>query len=525
MQTAALPANEDERIAELRGLDLLDTPAEDRFDRITRTAARLFDVPIALVSLVDSCRQWFKSRQGLDACETERDISFCGHAIHAGDILLVPDAHQDPRFADNPLVTGPPFVRFYAGAPLTTGGGYRVGTLCVIDVRPRVFSSSDLRALRDLADWVQDEFSRTRTGKVIGLAHEQEALLRAIMNTVVDGIITIDERGTVESINPAAVNLFGHPPEDVIGKNVNILMPEPYHREHDGYLARFLETRAPRVIGMGREVVGKRRDGSTFPMDLAVSETVVSGRRFFTGIVRDITERKQAERMKDEFVSTVSHELRTPLTSILGSLGLIAGEVGGPLAPQVRQLVDIARSNSERLVRLINDILDMEKIKSGMMQFEFRVQPILPLVKKAIEDNLGYADQHQVGIELISAADDSQARVDDDRLIQIITNFLSNAAKFSPAGGVVKLALTRENESLRIAVSNQGTPISEEFRQRIFQKFSQADSSDTRQKGGTGLGLAISKSLVESMGGGIGFSSTELETCFWITLPEAKPEP
>jgi len=319
MLAPTLPPDEDDRLAALRSLELLDSPPEERFDRITRIAQRLFEVPIALVSLVDQCRQWFKSAQGLGATETGRDISFCGHAIHAGDVFVVENALLDPRFADNPLVTGPPGIRFYAGAPLATAGGFRVGTLCLIDRKERIFSTADRRALRDLADWVQDELRRRNEERYKRIGHEQEALLRAILNTVVDGIITIDERGTVESFNPGAARIFGYPPEEVIGHNINRLMPEPYRGGHDGYLAHFLETRSPRVIGMGREVTGQRKDGATFPMELAVSETVVAGRRFFTGLVRDVSVRKAAEQELRETTTDLTRQAAKRSASSCGT--------------------------------------------------------------------------------------------------------------------------------------------------------------------------------------------------------------
>lgn len=152
----ALPVDESERVAMLRDLGLLDTPPEERFDRVTRLAAALFDVPIALVSLVDSNRQWFKSRQGLEAVQTERTVSFCGHAILRPETLVVTDTLTDPRFADNPLVTGPPHIRFYAGRPIAMPGGKRAGTLCIIDRRPRTFDAAALARLNDLACIVED---------------------------------------------------------------------------------------------------------------------------------------------------------------------------------------------------------------------------------------------------------------------------------------------------------------------------------------------------------------------------------
>src|SRR5215212_10891180 len=172
MIVPALPTDEAERLAALRRLEILDTPSEERFDRITRLARHAFGVPIALVSLIDANRQWFKSCQGLDASETPRGISFCGHAILAADALVIPDAADDPRFADNPLVTGPPGIRFYAGQPLSSVDGFRLGTLCIIDRHPRELSDVDRQALRDLAALVEAELNALQLNQALAIQQE-----------------------------------------------------------------------------------------------------------------------------------------------------------------------------------------------------------------------------------------------------------------------------------------------------------------------------------------------------------------
>ncbi|HJV27491.1 MAG TPA: PAS domain S-box protein [Aromatoleum sp.] len=526
MQVPPIPPDESLRLEALRALDLLDTPPEERFDRITRIARRLFDIPITLVTLIDQDRQWFKSRQGLDVTETSRDISFCGHAILTPEIFEVCDAADDPRFADNPLVTGPPNIRFYAAAPLSSLDGHRVGTLCLIGRSPRRLDAEERSLLRDLGNLVQEEFGRTRLEEAVDALRSHEERLRAIVNTANDGIITIDESGLVESFNPAAAAIFGYEPAEVIGRNVSMLMPEPYRSEHDGYIRRLITTRVPHVIGTGREVVGRRKDGTKFPMDLSVSESVLRDRRFFTGIVRDISARKEAERIKKEFISTISHELRTPLTSIRGSLGLIAGGAAGPLPPQAAKLLDVASRNSERLVRLINDILDIDKVESGKMSFILGAQPLLPLIRQAIEANRAYAEELGVKIELTGDPADASVYADPDRLAQVLANLLSNAAKFSPPGSAVEVSLERRNGSARVSVRDRGPGVPDAFRERIFEKFSQADASDTRQKGGSGLGLAITRSLIEGMGGRVGYDSSSSGACFWFelgALPDNEP--
>lgn len=239
---------------------------------------------------------------------------------------------------------------------------------------------------------------------------------------------------------------------------------------------------------------------------------------------RDVTDQKRTAQLKDEFISTVSHELRTPLTSIRGSLGLIAAGVAGDLPPKAANLVKIAHTNSERLVHLINDILDMEKIESGKMSFQLRQMPVRPLLEQAIAASSSYMSDKNVRIVLVDDAPRAEADVDPDRLHQVLANLLSNAIKFSLADGTVTVKLARQAKGrLRLSVSDRGNGIPEEFRSRIFGKFEQADASSTRAKGGTGLGLSIVKSIVEKLGGVVSFDTEQGKgTTFHIELPEAR---
>ncbi|MBU0723619.1 MAG: PAS-domain containing protein [Alphaproteobacteria bacterium] len=349
---------------------------------------------------------------------------------------------------------------------------------------------------------------------------DRETRLRAVIDNVPVGIITINESGSIESFNRQSEQIFGYAAEDVMRRNVNILMPEPDHTRHDGYLASYRKTGIARIIGQNREVTALRANGETFPMDLAISEMWLGERRLFVGMVRDITERKQMERLKNEFVSTVSHELRTPLTSISGSLGLIMGGIAGDISAKAKHLIGIAHSNSERLIRLINDILDIEKIESGKMVFIMAPQPLVPLVEQSIEANRAYAEKYGTSFVLQEDIGDAQVKGDPDRLIQVFTNLLSNAAKYSPAGTPVEVSAVPGPLGLRIAIRDYGSGIPEEFKNRIFQKFAQADGSDTKQKGGTGLGLSIVKNIVESHGGQVDFESEiGSGTTFFVDLP------
>lgn len=256
---------------------------------------------------------------------------------------------------------------------------------------------------------------------------------------------------------------------------------------------------------------------------LSWRSTALPDRGLVFAVARDINERKKVEQMKADFISVVSHELRTPLTSIRGSLGLIAGGVVGELPEKVRSLVEIAAKNSERLVRLINDILDVEKIESGQVGFRLVPQELMPLIEQALESNQAYAQPFHIELCLLEAVPGVRVRVDADRIQQVLANLLSNAAKFSPRGGTVDVRVTRWEQGVRVAVVDHGKGIPDEFQPRVFEKFAQADASSSRQKGGTGLGLSISRAIIERHGGQMGFSTAPGEgTTFWFDLPEWK---
>lgn len=352
---------------------------------------------------------------------------------------------------------------------------------------------------------------------------DREGRVRAIVETVLDGIITIDAHGTVETFNPAAEIIFGYSADQVVGRNVKILTPAPYHAEHDGYLENYLATGEAKVIGIGREVVGRRQDGSLFPMELAVSEMEVAGQRMFTGIVRDITERKEAERIKKEFISTISHELRTPLTAIWGSLGLITGGACGPIVDEVKQMLEMAENNTARLIGLVNDILDIEKLQSGGLHFQIERMSLSGLVHESIKVNQPYASLQNVVVVSSEVVPDAVVDGDYHRLSQVMSNLISNAVKFSPDGETVDVSILEIEDGYRVQIADNGPGIPVEFQDHIFDRFSQADSSDSRERGGTGLGLSISAAIIEKHDGEIGFETEPGNgATFYFDLPLAR---
>lgn len=394
-------------------------------------------------------------------------------------------------------------------------GQRKDGTIFPIDLAVNEMHVGGIKmftgVVRDISERVEAENSRK----------DIESRNKAILETVVDGIITIDEFGIIETVNPATRNIFGYSKVEMVGQNVKMLMPNPYKDEHDAYLKHHHETGEKGVIGIGREVEGQRKDGSIFPLELAVSEMIINGEKHFTGIIRDITERKLADKLKEEFISTVSHELRTPLTSIRGSIGLLTGGLAGELSDKAKQLLAIAHNNTERLLMLINDILDLSKIESGQMNFHFKEIEVLPFLKEAIESNHGYAEQYGVEFILECSVNGTKLQADANRLMQVMNNLMSNAAKFAPKGDKIKISAARHHQQIRISVTDHGCGIPKELEGRIFDKFTQADSSDTRQVGGTGLGLNISKAMVEKHNGRISFvSEVGVGSTFFFDIPE-----
>lgn len=347
-----------------------------------------------------------------------------------------------------------------------------------------------------------------------------EARLRSLFDLSPFGILLSDYiSGEILELNDRLITLSGYTKDELLRLDQWEITPKDYETQE--LIQRSHLIRTGRYGPYEKEFF--RKDGSRYPVLLnGVLIQEPNGRKLVWSIVEDISDRKRMDKMKSEFISTVSHELRTPLTAISGAIGLLANHLKDGLPEPMKNILRIAQSNSQRLGRLINDLLDIEKISNGKMDFNFQPHAILPIIEQAIEMNKPYAFEYDVDLYLSKDSVDGEIMIDPSRLQQVLANLLSNAIKFSPKGGRVRLAiLNGPNDTVRITVSDQGPGIPDSFRNRIFQKFSQADSSDTRAKGGTGLGLAITKELVKKMGGSVDFDSTEGSgSTFWIDLPK-----
>ncbi|MBC3882449.1 PAS domain S-box protein [Undibacterium sp. LX40W] len=345
--------------------------------------------------------------------------------------------------------------------------------------------------------------------------------MQAILQNAADAILTTDKNWVIESCNRAGLEIFAWTAEGMKGKVFTKLCVDNLSER----LAQGIA--APDFIEKGHtemEVQLMRADGSPFIAELSLSGFADAGQRKFILIVRDVTEQRRVEKLKTQFVSTVSHELRTPLTAIRGGLGLMVGGATGELPAAAAKLGQIALNNAERLARLINDLLDMQKIEANMMDFNYQTVPASQLLSDVIESNQPFAQKLGVHLALENGVADCAIRVDVDRFAQVMANLMSNACKYSPKGESVILRASHPTQSaLLIEVVDHGPGIPLDFSERIFQKFSQADASDTRAKDGTGLGLAIAKEMVEKMEGKIGFYGNPLGgTIFFVEFPVQK---
>lgn len=360
------------------------------------------------------------------------------------------------------------------------------------------------------------------------------SLQRAIIDSADFAIISTDANGEIQTFNRRAERMFGCRAAEIVGLGTPISFFDADEiQEYAEELAKgfgaglgkgidvlFAKARAGLVEE--RDFTLQRKSGHTFPAHISIGALRNEADEIyaFLFVARDITVERRVENMKNEFISTVSHELRTPMTSIRGSLGLIAGGLAGEIPGEAKTLIDMAIASTDRLVRLVNDILDIEKIDSGKMDFKYKDVEAMPLIEQAIRTNRAFAEKHNVTYRFSTPIPNVKIKVDVDRFAQILDNLLSNAAKYTVEGDEIDVKMSHTDKILRVSVTDHGKGIPDSFKSKVFSKFMQANSSDKRKKAGTGLGLAICKALVVNQGGSINFASEEGKgTTFFFEFP------
>ncbi len=339
-----------------------------------------------------------------------------------------------------------------------------------------------------------------------------------VLETMGECLVVTRRNGTITLVNNAVCGLAGASEEELVGRHCGELFRAP-----KGY-ASLLHALNPEGSVHGLETELLSSTGEEFPVMVSIAEMDESPGRSgrYVIVAADISERLRTERQKEEFITMIHHEVRTPLTAVRGAIGLLDGGVAGDLGERGRELVANALRNSKRMERLVNDILVSRKLDFGHMTFHLEEMELMPLVDQAIEATASYGDQHEVRFDLDETAPGARIEVDPDRFIQVLTNVLSNAVRFSSAGDVVKVRVNRHDGYLRVAVADRGPGIPEKFRDQVFEPFARADEADWRNKSGTGLGMSISKAIIEELGGAISFD-TEVGggTTFRVDIPES----
>ncbi len=338
---------------------------------------------------------------------------------------------------------------------------------------------------------------------------------QTIIDTATDAYFLHDLDGRFIDVNQEACRSLGYTRDELLSMSVSDVSTPSTQMPTENLLQELAKRKNIR-----NERIYQSKDGRTFPVEVSIGLVEFNNEKLFSVSARDITERQRIDNMKNEFISTVSHELRTPLTSIRGSLGLISGGAVGELPEQAKEMLKLASNNTERLLLLINDILDIQKIESGLLSCTKSAVDIMRSLDKSLIDNSIYAEQFGVELVITNRVDNAIVDADQGRLSQILTNLLSNAIKFSKIGGTVEIGLIKQADNYIISVTDHGCGIPEEFYGKLYEKFTQSDSSDTREKGGTGLGLSITKLLVEMHNGRIEFTSKEGKgTTFFVYFP------
>jgi two-component system, cell cycle sensor histidine kinase and response regulator CckA len=535
---AGNPAAEEKRLEALYRYQILDTPEEAAFDRITELAARMFQVPIAVISFVDRERQWFKSHFGLNIAMTPRHGSFCGQAILSDQVMVVNDASKDERFRQSPMVVGSCKIRFYAGAPLITPEGLRIGTLAIMDTRPRAaLSEEESASLADLAMVAMHELNRElellRTRAMSGSLGEGEAKFRALMESASQAIVGVSHKGLIELVNHKVEELFGYKREELIGQELEILLPGALWEAHARHRKDFFAHPRARPMGIGLNLAGKRKNGQEFPVEISLNYVEVGGHALAIGFITDIGERvrleqqlRQAQKMEavGQLAGGVAHDFNNLLTVIQGysSMALEGLKLDGTLREPLEEIQKAAVS-AAALTRQLLAFSRRQVIQPKVLNLNVVIRQMERMLRRVIREDIDLIPALGEGLDDI--------RADPGLVEQIIMNLTVNARDAMPEGGklileTANLFLDKEyvgghlsakvGPHVMLAVTDTGMGMSPEVQARIFEPF-----FTTKPQGrGTGLGLATVYGIVQQMEGSIWvYSEVGKGTTFKILFP------
>jgi len=560
-------ANEVDRRGWLRALGVLDNPPAERFNCLARAAQLAFDVPLAMVSLIDGDRLWFKACAGADGAEAGNGLTFCRHALLGQEAMVVEKPETDPRFCENPMVVGASqdelvgksFAQFFDGETEFRGCAQCIGIMpsrrqsdaccdgeicdpsadgVLRDVRGRRADGTSFPmevAWAELLPGTDEGFIATMCYLTEQRAadealHQSETLHRSLFSALAAGVIVIDQQGRITAANELATQILGLRSEElqqIRGKPEHWLMVDSDGNELSAAELPYARTLANGVPMSDTRIGIDRGDGQMIWINTntqALRRSAAERPYAVVASFTDVTEKVRIQSMKDEFVSLISHELRTPLTSVRGALGLLASGSIGEFSPQADKMLHIALTNADRLIRLVNSMLDIERLESGKVELVCHPVDLADIVTEVVESMQPLADGQQ--LTLVADVEPIEVEVDADAIIQTLTNLIGNAIKFSEPGQTIGVIASNVPEGAMVAVEDAGRGIPADQLEKVFGRFQQVDASDSRDKGGTGLGLAISRTIVHRHGGRIWVESKLGEgSRFIFTLPSEGTPP
>lgn len=489
---------------------------EEKIDTLLALGLQTFGLDTAVISRIEDesyTVQYIAGEQGIVEAGASFSLAntYCEETYSANHPCGFHHV-SGSRMAAHPCyqATG---IESYIGVVIFKGNE-RYGTLGFFSAVPRrqAFSEHDFALIQLFAQWIGGEMARCES-------EERLAQFKTTLDLTQDSVFMFDPQSLLFTyVNQGAMDQIGYGFDELMGMSPVDIKPQIDMQGFRQLIEPLLAKEQKFVVF---ETLHQHKSGKQIPVEIFLQYIEPpGGEPRFIAIVHDITERKRVDQMKNEFISTVSHELRTPLTSIRGSLGLLLAGAVGEIPEGQEKVLSIASTNTERLLHLINDILDLQRISSGEFEYGFAPIEVKSLLKSAVIEHEGYAREYNVEFKLRTEPVDAVVNGDYKRLMQVMSNLLSNAAKFSPQGQEVFVDSSMLDGKVRIMVIDSGPGVPEEFRARLFERFSQFDSSDTRKPGSTGLGLAIAKLIVEHHGGSIGYQpGQEKGSCFYFDLP------
>jgi PAS domain S-box-containing protein len=527
-------SGEERRLAAVRDLNLLGTSPEERFDRITQIVLRVFSAPVAGIALVDKNRVWYKSIQGLQETSIPRASSFEDKNLSANEVYIVKDAFSNSQFEENPHVSREAKIRFYAGVTLKAPNGEKVGTLFVADRMPRSPSEVEITTLRSLAYWAELEIKDYQSGVSYVLTQEElskknrelaESIAKneAMLENIGDGIIGINDGGEITYVNKQTENMLGVSEDDLVGKmliHVVSLVDEKGNQVAT-------ENRPIRTALLAKKKVVSRdwfyvrNDGSKFAVAITATPVVLHGKVIGgVNVFRDVSREYEIDKMKTEFISLASHQLRTPLALMKWFSEMLLDNDAGPLNDDQRELINNIYQSNERMIQLVNSLLNISRIESGRIIIDPKPTDLKKLVEEVISELKPKIEEKKHHLAVSVHGHLPEINIDPKLVRHVYMNLISNAIKYTPHGGEITVIISKSGNEVISQVSDNGYGIPKHQYDKVFTKFFRGENVIKIVTEGTGLGLYLTKAIVESSGGKIWFESEEGKgTTFWFILP------